>query len=187
MQLVLLGLEIFEELADRGHQRSPFVERKIPERHVEPDAAGPGLLFELVQVRSIAGFCPRLDCTLTDGLALVRNHEVKVDIDRVSKPLATRAGAERVIKREKLGFRIFVTDPALLAFERFGESKLLFVGGRSVSSRPVDDFQNDFAVVLAETHLDGIDKALPDVGSDLQTVNENVDRTLEIDVEQRFG
>ena len=57
---------------------------------------------------------------------------------------------------------------------------------RSVSGGPFDDFENDFAVVFAKTDLDRIDQPLPNVGSNLETIDQHVCGLAEIHVQQRF-
>ena len=70
--------------------------------------------------------------------------------------------------------------------ERFGKAKLLFMRRSAVAGRPLEDFENDFAVIFAKADLDRIDKTLPDIGCDFQTIDENVGRLFEIHIEQRF-
>ena len=61
-----------------------------------------------------------------------------------------------------------------------------FHAASSRSGGPIEDFENDFAIVFPEADLDGIDQPLPDVRSNFQAIDQHVCRFGEIDIEQGF-
>src|SRR6476646_1650938 len=175
MELVLLRIEIVEEGADPVQDVRSLFLSQIAEGHVESDFGSSGFL-EIVEICSISRLGPWLDGALVDRFRFVRYYQLQIQIDRVAETLAAGTRSKGVIERKKFRFRIFIPDIAVLAFKGFAES----------SSFPVDGFEDDFAIVFAETDFDRVDQTLANIGRCLETVDQGKCGLLEIDVEQGF-
>src|SRR6266853_2209983 len=88
-QLLLLGIEF----VPGNVQRNPRLAREA---------------FEFGEQRPVFWLSPRLDRTFIQGLALVGDDEVEIEIDGVAETLATRAGAVRIVEGKQARLRFFV-------------------------------------------------------------------------------
>src|SRR2546422_10364578 len=76
----------------------PLLGRKLIKRDVERDSLGAGRASHFLVVDSVPRLGPRLDGTFGQGLVLVGDHEVQVEVNRVTEPLATRAGTKGIVE-----------------------------------------------------------------------------------------
>ena len=83
-------------------------------------------------------------------------------------------------------FRIFIPDAALLTLKGLREAVLSFARHGTVSRRRFHDLQNDLPIIFTEADLNRIDEPLPYVGSNLETIDQDVGRLFEVHVQQRF-
>src|SRR5207302_8226953 len=86
------------------------------------------LLGKALQLReewTILRLRPRLDGTIIQGLRLVWNHQIEVEVDGVAESLAARTGAVGIVEGEQDRLGLFVADVIPLAFEALAEAQLL--------------------------------------------------------------
>ena len=110
MQLVLLALKMLEEATDTAETAVALddeflvlVVEFVP-RQVQRNFGLAREASELGKQRPVLWFCPGLDRAFVQGLALVGDDEVEIDVDGVAETLATWAGAIRIIeKRSRSG------------------------------------------------------------------------------------
>ena len=55
---------------------------------------------------------------------LVRNHQIKIEIDGVAEALAARAGSVGIVEREQPRLRLLVAQVAVLAFKALREAQV---------------------------------------------------------------
>ena len=128
MQLVFLAFQMIEETAHS--QKSAFACNDHPlmfpikfvPGHIQRDTGFASKALQVGKQRAIFGLGPRLDRALVKGQRLIRNHQVQIEIDRISESLAARTGAVRIVEREQSRFRFLVANIADLALETLGET-----------------------------------------------------------------
>ena len=74
-------------------------------------------LLQFGEVGAIFGAIPGVDCALVEGLRLVGDDEVEVEVDCVAETLAAQACAEGVVEREEARFGFAILAMAGLALE----------------------------------------------------------------------
>src|SRR5581483_9909627 len=174
VQLVLLGLEKVEELADEAIDFLTLGFRKFAERHVVTELLGG--FPEVSQPGAVLRLRPRFDRAGVEGEVLVGDDEVHVEIDGVAEALAARAGAHRAVEAEQRGLGFYEGHAALLALELLAEAQTVAGGG---------GLEDDFAR-FAITDLDRIDHALVQVRTDRDAVGQHIERLGEVDIQERF-
>src|SRR5206468_5455005 len=131
VQLVLFAFEVIEEPANAW--KPPFtldhqpllLGIKLRPGHVERQ---PTLLRETLQLgeeRLVFRLGPRLDRALVQRLRRIRDHQVEIEINRVSESLAARASAIWVVERKQARLRLFISNIAALALESLREAQPL--------------------------------------------------------------
>src|SRR5579863_558076 len=186
MQLVLLALQIVEEAADSGKASFAFDYQALLLRV----QLGPGniqrnlrLAREALQIRAqraVFGFCPRLDGALVQGLRLIWNHQIEIEINGVPEALTTGTGTVRIVKRKQPRLGFFVAEIASLAFETVRKAhpfhRLLLARG---------SLENNLAR-FAIADFDRIHNPCPRLPRNHQAIHQQKNRLREINVEQRF-
>src|SRR5262249_10034328 len=142
-----------------------------------------GGLLQLGKVWAILRAVPRIDGAIFEGLRLVGDDEVEVEVDGIAKALAARAGAEGVVEGEEARFWLAVLAMAGLALEGGGEAQALPFSGLKVAGY---DLIKNFAK-FAITDFGYINNANTVIGADYDAVDESEDGQCEVDLEQRFG
>ncbi len=71
---------------------------EAPKRRIERNAIRASEFFQLGQQHAVPRLGPWLDRALVQRFALVGNHPIDVEIDRVAEALAARAGPVRIIE-----------------------------------------------------------------------------------------
>src|SRR2546426_1043480 len=102
---------------------------------------------------------------------------------RTNRVSAIPAQEDANVQLVYLRFGVFISNSALLAFEGFTKSKLLFAWSRAISiwgRRPIEDLENDLTVVFAKADLDGIDQSLTNIRRDFEAVHEHIGSFREI-------
>src|ERR1017187_4860570 len=104
VQLVLLALQMLEEAADAAETAGTIDNHLlllgvqfIP-GHVQRNFRLPREALKLGEQRPVFWLRPGLNRTFIQGLAFVRDDEVKIDVDGVAEALATRAGPIRIVE-----------------------------------------------------------------------------------------
>src|SRR5581483_3475931 len=93
-------------------------------RHIQRNAGLASELLHLCRISAIFRLGPGLNGAFIERLRLIRNHQVKIEVDCVPETLAARARAEWVVEREQPRLRLFVTNAAVLAFKALREAEL---------------------------------------------------------------
>ena len=125
MELVLLRFHPLEEAAHAAPLTTPFDHRllvrlrKLIERDGHRDLFRPAKLFQFLHGPLVLRLGPGLDRAVFQRQTGIRNNEIEVEPDRVSKALAGRTRAVWIIETEepRLGSR--VNSVVILAFEAF--------------------------------------------------------------------
>ena len=186
VQLVFLALEIIEEAAYAGELAFAFdhhaalLRVKLGPRNIERDVGLLGEALELGEERPVFGLGPGIDGAFVQGLRLVGNHQVEIEVDGVAETLAARAGAVGIVEGEQARLGLLVAQVAVLALEALRKAEAL--RGLAVARSGLED---DFAG-LAIADLDGVHDAGAGVGRNDQAVNQQEDWLAEVDVEQGF-
>ena len=97
MQLVFFRFQIVKELADGVDDEGPFVSGEVAERS-RPHTARSRRFFEIVEVGTVARLCPWLDGAFIQGLVLVGDDQIEIEIDRVTEALTSGARTERTVE-----------------------------------------------------------------------------------------
>src|SRR5688572_16361887 len=176
VQLVLLGLEVIEEIADCVDREFQVLRIQFADGLIQRNARRFRGFFEIVEVDPIPGLRLWLDRALVERERAVGQQQVEIEIDRVAEPLTAGTCAKRIIEGEQPRLRILIADTARLALKGFAETVPL-------STR---NLQQYLSTALAKANFDGIDEALTDIGRHLETIHKHERGLLEIDVEQRF-
>ena len=140
-----------------------------------------GLLAQLAEPGPVLGAVPGVDGAIGQRQALVRNHQVQIEIDGVAETLAARARAEGIVEAEQAGLGLLARAMAALAL----------VGSRKPVPPPLrcflarDFFEDDLAA-LAVGNLRRVHNARAVVGVDDNSVQKNKHGKGEIQLEQRF-
>src|SRR5690242_13836976 len=151
VEFVLLAFEIFEKAAHTPelripvHNPFPVLGSQLIKGHIQRNALRARGRLKFLLERSVTGLGPGFDSALAKRLLLVRNHQVRIEIDRVSEPLAPRAGAGGIVERKKRRLRFRKRSAAPLALEPLIKTqpfRLLFGRPR----QQVDDGLTAFAV-----------------------------------------
>ena len=177
VEFVLLRFEVVEEAADEVVDGVALGFGEVTECHGRADLASADRLLEIAEPGAVLRLGPGIDRALVEGKALVGNHAVHVEVDRVAEALAARTGAVGRIEAEEDRLRDTELGEAGLALELLVEAQGL---------RPVGALEDDFAG-FAVTDLDGVDEALMEIGADGDAIDENEDGLAEVDIEERFG
>src|SRR5258706_4636344 len=136
--------------------------------------------FELGKQGTIFRFGPRLDCALIESLALVGNHEVEIEVDRIAKTLTARTSAVRIVEREQPWLRFIVSAPIILTLEalREAEPRRRF----SLAGSGLEGDLTSFAV----SDFDGVYDPRARIGGDRKAIDKGKYRFRKVDVEQGF-
>src|SRR3977135_2893402 len=104
MQLVFFALKIAEE-SPHPQKFSLAVEHKIAvlvlqvsPGDIQRNAGLLGKALEIGEQGTILGLRPRFDRAVAQGLQLVGNHQVEIEINGVAESLAARARAIRIVE-----------------------------------------------------------------------------------------
>lgn len=179
MNLVFLGLDnVGEEFPDAPENEVLLGLGEVGKGHVEPDLAFSGA-FELFVVPLVDGLGPGVDGAFLEGQAAIGDQLVDVVIHGASEALAGGAGAEGIIEAEEAGLGVAELDAADFAGEFFVEEEL----ARGIDAGLLEQDLAAFAV----GDLDCIDEALVQVFADYQTIDEDVNRFGEIEIEEALG
>ena len=104
MQFVFLAFQMAEEAA---HSREPafaindqllLFRTQIDPRNVCRNVCLSREAFQLREKRTVLRLRPGLNCTFVQSFRLIRNYEIKVEVDGVSKTLAARTRAVRIVE-----------------------------------------------------------------------------------------
>ena len=133
MQLVFFRFQVVEEFSNRVHDERAFVGRQFAERHIHVNAAAARSLFEVGEVCAIARLCPRLNGALMQRFTLIRDNQIRIEVNGVTESLASRARAKGIVKGEKLRFWIFIPDAALFTLKGLRKAILSFARQGTVS------------------------------------------------------
>ena len=104
MQLVLFALQILEEStnaaepADTIHNQLLLFGIQFIPGHVQRDSACRAKRFKFREQRPVFWLGPGFDGAFIQGLALVGDDQVKIDVDGVAEALAARASAIRIVE-----------------------------------------------------------------------------------------
>src|ERR1700693_4832807 len=107
VHLVFLALEMIEEAAHARKLAFPIDDHpallglELRPGDIKGNVHLFGTALQLSEKRAIFGLGPGLDGAFIQRLRLVGNHQVEIEIDGVSKALAARACAVRIIKRKQ--------------------------------------------------------------------------------------
>src|SRR5579859_763585 len=154
---------------------------------VQRNLCRPCEALEFSEQRPVLRLGPGLDRAFVQRLALVRDHQVEVNIDRVAKALAARARPIRIVEREQARLGFVVAAAIVFALEALGKAQAL--GSLAAVDIPILTAGRDFKDNLARfpiADLDRIDNAGTLGSGDDQTVDEAEYRFGEIDVQQRL-
>src|SRR5579863_1118273 len=94
---------------------------KIGPRYVERNPRLLGVPLQIGEQRTILRLGPGLNRAFRQCLQLVRDDEIKIEIDRVAESLAPRARAVRIVKRKEPRLWLFIAHIALLALKTLRE------------------------------------------------------------------
>src|ERR1035438_4554975 len=163
MQLVLLALQVFEKTS---HTR-PFVlalkdvvflsRSKVLPGHVERNSRCASIASHLGRQRPVFRLGPGFNRAVCQRQRLVWYHQVQVEVDGVTKALALRTRAIRIVERKQPWLRLVITSPIVFALKTHREAKTLhwFL----VTGSGLEDHFAGFSVCL----LDGINQPRPDI------------------------
>src|SRR5690242_10904144 len=130
MQLVLLSLQMLEESVNARKAARAFqhkgllVQREVVPGDIRRNAVLLRRALQFGEVGPILGAVPRINCAFIEGLRLVRNDEVEVEVDGVAKALAAWAGPVRIVEGEEARLRLAVCAMAVDAFKCGGKAQL---------------------------------------------------------------
>ena len=79
--------------------------------------------FSSSKQRAVARLGPRLDRAFVERFAAVGNHQIDIEIDRISETLAARAGAVGIVERKQARLRLLIHGAARLALESLVEDQ----------------------------------------------------------------
>src|SRR5271155_2558970 len=79
----------------------PLLGLQFVPSHVQRNASLARETLEFGEKRTILWLRPRLDGAFVQGLALIGDHEVEVEIDRVPETLTARTSSIRIVKRKQ--------------------------------------------------------------------------------------
>src|SRR6202040_2374689 len=107
VKLVFLALQVVEKSAHT--QKAAFtiqhplllLRLKFRPGQVKRDVRLLGIALQVGEERTILGLGPGLNRAFGQSLALVRDHQIEIEIDGVAESLASRAGAVRIVEGEK--------------------------------------------------------------------------------------
>ncbi len=165
-----------------------------------------GLLAEALEVAvhgAVFAGGPGGDGVAVEGLRLVGDDEVGVEVDGVAEALAAGAGAVGIVEGEEAGLGLAVGAVAGGALEGGGvaEPSIDVSGGRphpllrkewgtrfcgGVFGGAGEGVELDFAG-LAVAGFDGVDEAGADVGGEGEAVDEDEDGAVEVEFEEGLG
>ena len=178
-----------EEAADAGEGAvAVFDEALLRGGEVVPgdvggDACGFGGALHLAVVGAVLGGGPGGDGAFVEGLGLVGDDEVGVEVDGVAEALAAGAGAEGIVEGEEARLGLAVGAVAGGALEGGGEAELRWLSSSWLAR---DGVELNFAG-LAVAGLDGVDEAGADLGAEGEAVDEDEDGLGEVEFEERLG
>ena len=162
----VLGLAVEERIADLLRQ----VAVRLFRVHVEVAAE---LLQDVMEIdrHAPAAAPPDVHGALAQAQVLVRDDEVRVELQARAEPVARRAGAVRAVEREHVRLELFVADAAVragvpLAVERVGPALLHLAAD---DERAVGELQRG---------LDGIGQPRFDPGLQREPVHDHVNVVL---------
>ena len=187
MQLVFFALQPVEKSFDAFvvvlgiafENQPPLFRGELTPRHVRRNSATARPFLCVLKKHSVTRFRPRFDRAVVERLARIGNDQIQIEIDGISKPLAARTRAVRIIEGEKPRLGFLVESAVVLAFEALVERKPLGRIPRAIR----DEFQGGFALTFAVTDFDGIHEPCPRLRIDCQAIDENVDRFRKIHIE----
>ncbi len=189
VELVLLALHQSEEAVDAEESVAAVEDEglllwfeAVP-GNVQRNAVLLGGLLQFGEVGAILWATPGVDRAIVEGLRLVGNDEVEVEVDGVAEALAARACAEGIVEGEEARLGLAIDAMAGLALEGGGEAEAFAVCDIRIAR---DDFIQYFAR-FAVADFCRVDDAGAVVGADDDAVDESEDRQREIDLEKRFG
>ncbi len=187
VQLVFLGFEVFEEVADGCEDRLLLLFGQVAEGHGQAHALAARGLAEVAQPGAMFGLGPRIHGAALEGARFVRDGQIHIEVDGVAEALASWACAERVVEAEQARLRFDEGEAALLAGELLAEAQ----GETGREACPTSGRFKDDLAGFAIADLDGIDHALAQLGTLLGGDGEAVDQHehgfRKVDIEQRFG
>src|SRR5207237_4569146 len=132
MQLVLLALQVRKESADTRISPVAFrdhlalLARQFRPGLIERNIVLLGEALQFAEQRTIFRLGEWLNRALREALRLIWHNQIRIEINGVAEPLASRACAIRIVERKHPRFGFLVAEPALLAFEAIGKSQPLW-------------------------------------------------------------
>src|SRR2546423_1901248 len=141
MQLIFLALQVIKKAPDAFVFAFTFDNLlllfwvKIGPGSIEWNSSLAGKAFQLGCVWPVFRFRPRFNQSFIDSLGWIRDDEVEIKINRISKTLAARTCPERIVKRKQPRLRLFILQMTTLALETMGEAQALrssIVSGNSL-------------------------------------------------------
>ena len=189
VQLVLLALHEPEESMHAGKRAFPFQHEtllrggQIEPRHVQRNTLLTRRATHLGVIRAILRTRPWIDRAVVEGLALVRDDEVEIEVDGVAEALAARTCAIGIVEGKEPRLRLAIEAVAVLALVLAREAEALRWLPVIVTR---NNFVNDLAG-FAIADLGGIDDARRGFRGDSNAIDQHEDRLREVDLEQRLG
>src|SRR5271154_950792 len=92
---------------------------------IRRNAAPARPLFHILQKSAVARLGPWLDRAFVERFAGIRDDQIQIEINRVAKTLAARAGTIGIIKRKKPRLGLLIERPVVLALKAFVEREAL--------------------------------------------------------------
>ena len=146
---------------------------EVPPRRVEVDLVAVGDRLDRGLVEPLAAERPRHERALVEREARVRHEQVRVDLELRAEPRAARARAVRRVEREDPRLELRQRDAVL------GAREVLAVEERLA----VDHGDPDEPFRERRRRLDRLRQPLPEVGLHHEAVDDDLDRVLELLVE----
>ena len=96
---------------------------KVDPCHIQRNAGLLGVALQIREQRAIFRLGPGLNRAIGQGLHLVRDDEVQIEVDGVAKSLTLGTRAVGIVEREKPWLGFFVLQVAVLALKPLREAK----------------------------------------------------------------
>src|SRR5260370_20350862 len=125
MQLVFFAFQPGEKSFDAlvvilgiaFENQAPLFGSELAPRHVRENSAAARPFFCVLEEHPVTRFRPWFDRTVIKRLARIGNDQIQIEIDGISKALAARTRAERIVERKKSRLGVRVERAVGLAFE----------------------------------------------------------------------
>ncbi len=147
--------------------------RELAPRHVERDLVALRDRLDHRVVEALAPDRPRDERTLLDRERRIGNEEIGVDLELRAEPGAAGTCSVRRVEREHARLELGQRDAVIGAREVLGEGELV----------SVDDVDDHEPLGERRRRLDGLREPLPEIGLHREPVDDDLDRVLELLVE----